>query len=136
MFAPLLMLLLQPQELPECDEEAAEMGVQQEMNLCAHRRFLIADRELNEQWRLTRAHMQERDANWDEFHADSYDTRPGYFDSLLEAQRAWLTYRDAHCRTQAYEARGGSLEPLLYASCRTALTQARTEELRQLAQTY
>ena len=62
MISALLMLLAQANGLPECDEQAAEMGVQQEMNICAHRDYLIADAELNAQWRLTRQAMQERDS--------------------------------------------------------------------------
>ncbi|MEM9310349.1 MAG: lysozyme inhibitor LprI family protein, partial [Pseudomonadota bacterium] len=63
-----------------------------------------------------------------------HDTRPGWFASLLEAQRAWITYRDAHCRVDGYTARGGSLEPLLVSTCKTALTKARTNQLKELAQ--
>ena len=62
----LLPLLLQSADAyPECNREAADMGLQQEMNICAHRDFLTADAAMNAQWRLTRAHMQERDAQWD-----------------------------------------------------------------------
>lgn len=133
MIAALLLVLASPaDDLPSCDEEAAERGVQQEMNICAHREYLIADAALNEQWKLTSAHMRELDANFE----SSWDERPGYFETLLEAQRAWLTYRDAHCRSEGYGARGGSLEPLLVATCKRALTEERTQQLRSLAETY
>ena len=128
----LLMFAAPADDLPVCNEEAAEMGVQQEMNVCALREYLIADAALNAQWRITREHMQQRDAEWD---AD-YDDRPGYFETLLAAQRAWITYRDAHCRSEAYDFRGGSMEPLIDATCKRHLTELRTEELRSLAETY
>lgn len=133
MISALLMLLAQANDLPECDEQAAEMGVQQEMNICAHRDYLIADAALNAQWRLTRQAMRERDSEADK---PDWDDRPGYFDTLLEAQRAWITYRDAHCRSEGYSARGGSLEPLLVSTCKTHLTKLRTAQLRELAETY
>lgn len=133
MISALLMLLVQSNGLPECDEQAAEMGVQQEMNICAHRDYLIADAALNAQWRLTRRAMQERDSEADK---PDWDDRPGYFDTLLEAQRAWIAYRDAHCRSEGYAARGGSLEPLLVSTCKTHLTKLRTAQLRELAETY
>lgn len=133
MISALLMLLVQANDLPECDKQAAEMGVQQEMNICAHRDYLIADAELNAQWRLTRQAMQERDSEDEKPH---WDERPGYFDTLLEAQRAWIAYRDAHCRSEGYAARGGSLEPLLVSTCKTHLTELRTAQLRELAETY
>ena len=53
---------------------------------------------------------------------------------MLEAQRGWLRYRDAHCRVDGYTARGGSLEPLLVATCKARLTRMRTEELRELVE--
>lgn len=128
----LLMLAATAEDLPPCDEEAAERGVQQEMNICAHREYLIADAALNEQWRITRAHMRERDNQ----HDATYDERPGYFEVLIAAQRAWLQYRDAHCQSEGYEARGGSLEPLLVATCKRRLSEERTEQLRSLAETH
>ncbi|MEM7700829.1 MAG: lysozyme inhibitor LprI family protein [Pseudomonadota bacterium] len=132
-----LLLIVQaapiPADLPVCDQEAAERGVQQDMNICAHRDFLIADATLNAQWKVTRAKMKARDADWDGYKPD-YDTRPGWFATLLEAQRAWLTYRDAQCRVDGYSARGGSLEPLLVSTCKTALTEARTHELKALVE--
>ena len=76
--------------------------------------------------------MKERDNAWADYPGGS-DTRPGWFASLLEAQRAWIAFRDAHCRVDGYMARGGSLEPLLVSTCKTALTKARTAQLQELA---
>ena len=133
----ILLLLLQavpaPANLPDCDQAAAERGIQQDMNICAHRDYLIADAALNAQWRVTRDKMKARDADWESYKPD-HDTRPGWFASLLESQRAWLIYRDAQCRVDGYTARGGSLEPLLVSTCKTALTEARTQELKALAE--
>lgn len=131
--ALLLLTAAQAGNLPECNEEAANRGVQQDMNICAHREYLIADAAMNEQWKRTRDHMQALDAEAD---LPSWDERPGYWDTLLAAQRAWLQFRDAHCRSEGYEARGGSLEPLLVATCKTTLTEKRTEQLRSLIETY
>lgn len=107
-----------------CDDPMA----QQEMNWCAYQDYLTADAELNDQWKLTSQVMKDHDAHFD----NTYDDRPGYFATLLEAQRAWIAYRDAHCRSDGYYARGGSMEPLLISSCKTALTKQRTEQLREL----
>ncbi|MEL7196892.1 MAG: lysozyme inhibitor LprI family protein [Pseudomonadota bacterium] len=132
MIAELFLLLTSPSieaYVPECNQEAADRGIQQEMNICAHRDYLLADKELNEQWKLTSATMKSRDGSW----KPDWDDRPGYFASLLEAQRAWITFRDAHCRVEGYVARGGSLEPLLVSTCKTALTKTRTAQLKELA---
>lgn len=132
MLSSLLLLLAVHNNQPECNQEAADRGIQIEMNICANREFLIADEELNRQWPITREYMQRRDADFAEYADTSRDDRPGYVDALLEAQRAWIAYRDAHCRSEGYSARGGSLEPLLISICKTALTSARTNALREL----
>lgn len=128
-----LLLLAQASQLPPCNEEAAERGVQQDMNICAAHEFDRADAALNAQWRITRDLMKARDAESD---FPDWDKRPGYFDQLLAAQRAWIAYRDAHCASEGFEARNGSLEPLLVSTCKTHLTEQRTQQLRSLAETY
>lgn len=128
--APLLLAQAVP---PGPDWNCDEPTRQQEMNWCAGQEYERADAALNRQWRETAAAMRERDAAWKDGNFRQ-DERPGFFASLLEAQRAWLRLRDAHCRLEGYEARGGSLEPLLVSTCKTALTEARTHELRALAQ--
>lgn len=128
----ILPLLLQSAEpLPECDEKAAEMGIQQPMNQCAWRDFVIADRELNAQWKITVAAMKERDADYAPYKFEG-DTRPGWFESLRQAQRGWLAYRDGQCRLEGYHARGGSMSPLLESGCLAHLTRLRTQELKEL----
>ena len=41
-----------------------------------------------------------------------------------------MTFRDAHCRLQSFEARGGSMQPMIEAGCRATIARARTAELR------
>lgn len=108
--------------------DCANANTQQDMNFCAAQDFAKADEELNAQWSVTAAAMRRRDANT--FPPD--DGRPGYFDQLLAAQRSWLTFRDAHCASEGYQVRGGSMEPMLVAGCRAALTRDRTAQLRSL----
>jgi len=127
-----LPLLLQAGDPPVPEWNCNDPQVQQEMNWCAGRDFAVADERLNAQWQETAAVMKARDAEFAASGAGEYDTREGFFESLLEAQRGWLRYRDAHCRTDGYTARGGSMEPLLALSCKARLTRMRTEELREL----
>ena len=62
-----------------------------EMNHCAGVDYEKADAELNRVWPEYRKAMKERDAVQDEpFFKKSAEL-------LLEAQRAWIKYRDAHC---------------------------------------
>jgi len=120
----LLLLLMSADPRWNCAEPAA----QQEMNYCAHQDYLKADTALNAQWKKTSAFMQERDT--DRNLVD--DGRPGHFASLLEAQRSWLKFRDAHCQVAGYLFRGGSMEPLIVSTCKARLTQERTEQLEFL----
>ena len=107
----------------ECDDPQA----QQLMNLCAARDFESVDAALNEQWELTVAVMKEADAE-----RGRDDAQAGYYDTLLEGQRAWLRYRDAQCLSESFEARGGSMQPMLELHCKTYMTELRTQQLRLL----
>ncbi|MDN3645629.1 lysozyme inhibitor LprI family protein [Pontixanthobacter aestiaquae] len=111
-----------------CDDPMA----QQEINWCAHQDYLAADAELNAQWAKTSAILKERDMQWMDGHGNGEDGKPGFFRAALDAQRAWIAFRDAHCRSEGYYARGGSLEPLLVSTCKTKLTKDRTQQLQFL----
>ncbi len=127
---PLLLITQTTSADIECNQAEADRGIQYEMNQCAYKDYLIADEALNVQWKKTTIIIKLRDENFE----STYDQRLGYFTTMLKAQRAWLEYRDAHCTNEGYYARGGSLEPLIYSLCKTELTEARTEQLRSLAE--
>lgn len=106
----------------------ADPRTQSEMNACAAIDFERADAALDTDYRAAIAHAREADRT-DTARLPS-DDRPGDEATLREAQRAWVAFRDAHCRLEGYEARGGSMESMLYDGCRAALTRARTAQLR------
>ncbi|MCJ8159584.1 lysozyme inhibitor LprI family protein [Sphingomonas sp. LaA6.9] len=118
-------LLMAAAQGPNC----ASPVTQADMNQCADRDYQAADAALNRQWKVTSEAMKTADRE-----AGAQDGRPGYAASLLEAQRAWLKYRDTHCVSEGYQARGGSMEPMLVSACRAELTKQRTEQLRKLAE--
>lgn len=103
---------------------------QSDMTRCEIRDFEVADAALNRQWKVTLAAERQADA------AAGKDGRPSYADQLLKAQRAWIAYRDEHCRSDGYRMRGGSAEPMLVASCRAELTRARTKQLAALVEAH
>ncbi len=101
---------------------------QQGMNYCAGEDFSAADEELNAVYRDVRAEMKATDkglAEWDPKYV-------GAEEALLKAQRAWIDYRDGHCDNIGFQARGGTLEPLLVESCKADMTRKRTQELKEL----
>ncbi len=133
MIAPLFLpLLLQSAEPPVPGWNCEDPRYQQEMNWCAAQDYAAADAELNAQWTITAAAMKAQDASFAEY--GDNDTREGFFESLLEGQRGWLRYRDAHCRLDGYTARGGSMEPMLASFCKANLTRQRTAELKALVE--
>jgi len=122
--AYLLALFAAPAEYREhhCDNPMSQM----DMNFCAHLDFEAADAELNTLWKQVIADAREADSEID--HAS--DKRPTGEAVLRDAQRAWIQFRDAHCTFEGYEARGGSMEPMLEEGCRARLTRERITQLR------
>jgi uncharacterized protein YecT (DUF1311 family) len=111
------------------DEDCGDLP-QQPMNLCVYRNFERANAAMNAQWAITSAAMKQADHDIDR----TYDKQPGYFATLLAAQRAWITYRDQHCLSESFEARGGSMSPMLDSGCKITLTRERTRQLKALVE--
>jgi uncharacterized protein YecT (DUF1311 family) len=102
-------------------------GSQREMNVCASKEYTQADRKMNIQWVQTAALMKRLDAD---LPSNDVMGRSSQFHALLEGQRAWAIFRDAHCKV--LKAGGGSMAPMLRDLCRRDLTKARTEQLHDL----
>ncbi len=106
--------------LPDAPDDPQETACyeadqsQQGMNHCAGDAYERADKSLNAQWEKAVA---------------AYKGDKGAEKLLLDAQRAWLKYRDAHCQASAYDSLGGSIWPLLNSGCLADLTRKRTQEL-------
>jgi uncharacterized protein YecT (DUF1311 family) len=86
-----------------------------ELNNCASKEYKQADAELNAVYKQLMASLSNKAQQA----------------SLRTAQQAWLKYRDANCEFDAFENRGGSIYQVVYTSCLTAMTKARTKELRE-----
>jgi uncharacterized protein YecT (DUF1311 family) len=125
-----LALLLSAQN-PEwnCDNPQA----QQEMNWCAAQDAERADAELNTVYQASIGHAREADRDYARLADGAGGPNaggPGEEATLREAQRAWVSFRDAQCRMESFEARGGSMQPMIDGGCRATMTRARTAELR------
>ncbi len=106
-----------------CEEPMDQMS----MTHCAYEAWETADKELNAQWKISMADAREADA---ELKSYGDDGRPGHAETLLKAQRAWIAFRDAHCEYSGFEARGGTMEPMLVGICLEQLTLERTRQLK------
>ncbi|WP_262913485.1 lysozyme inhibitor LprI family protein [Rhizobium halophilum] len=111
------------QDDPEVDCEKAV--TQMEMTFCAEQDFAEADDRLNAQYKLTREAMKDWDSE-----ADGLDLGSAA-NALLASQRAWLAFRDAQCAFHGYQARGGTMEPMLIYGCQAELTRQRTQQLKE-----
>jgi len=96
---------------------------QQGLNFCALQDSKKADAELNQVW----ATLFPKLKTWDR---DTIPQWQGLPDAVLNAQRAWIAYRDAHCSAEGFRYRGGSIEPLIYHACRARVTRERTLQLK------
>ena len=112
------------QEEPEIDCDNAMAQV--EMNICADRDYQAADAELNAAYKEAMAAAREMD----EEARSMGEQYVGAVDALKRAQRAWIGYRDGQCELAGFEARGGSMEPMLVSGCLADLTRKRTAELK------
>ena len=109
-------------DMPDC----SKAQTQSDLNICSEQDFETADAALNAQYKATRAAMQAIDTDLD---ADM----KGAEKALLAGQRGWIAYRDGQCEAEGFQARGGSMEPMLVSGCKAAMTRLRTKELKALA---
>ncbi|MFC3722522.1 lysozyme inhibitor LprI family protein [Neoaquamicrobium sediminum] len=101
--------------MPALADECADPRDQTTMNICAGKEFEAADKALNAAYREIVRRI-----------GDDHETKT----ALTAAQRAWITFRDGECAFQTKSVEGGSIYPLIVADCKTALTEARTEQLK------
>lgn len=86
-----------------------------EMHECAGKEYKQADAELNAIYKQLMSSLSDKE----------------HQAFLKSAQQAWLKYRDANCEFDAFENRRGTIYPVVYTSCLTTMTRARTKELRE-----
>ena len=103
------------------------------MTTCADADYKAADAEMTVAWRATLAAMRRQDADPD---AAVYRGKgdPTSAQALLDAQRAWLAFRDRQCRSEALAFLGGTMRPAVEASCLGEVTRGRTRQLRAMVQ--
>lgn len=115
----------------EPDVDCNNAMAQIEMNICASRDYQAADVELNAAYKQTMAAARAMDAQA----KDMGEHYVGAVDALKRAQRSWIGYRDGQCELAGFEARGGSMEPMLVSGCLADLTRKRTAELKAVSET-
>lgn len=120
-----LVLTLLPGVAPAQQVDCANAGSQMEMTFCAEQDWMAADAALNAAYKTAMAAQRRIDA-------DLPADQRGAEDYLRQAQRAWVSFRDAACAAEGYQAHGGSMEPMLIYACRARLTETRARDLRDM----
>ncbi|WP_174287363.1 lysozyme inhibitor LprI family protein [Sphingomonas bacterium] len=91
--------------------------------------YAAADAAMTVQYRAAMARMRTRDVPA----PPGVPARPSFANALLQAQRAWLPFRDSECLAEAFAYRGPA-PAVVDTQCKTRLTVERTRQLRALAQ--
>ena len=128
-FALLLTIAATPNSVaqtPDCSDSG--QLTQLAMNFCAKQDFDAADAELNATWKSVFPEIKSRASGGDD------NPQKDWPSLVLKAQRNWIDFRDAHCDSVSIAYRGGSIEPLIYHSCRAELTRRRTAQLKSFVE--
>lgn len=108
-------------------EDCGAPETQFQINACAKLDWQAEDRRLNKAYAQARTAMQQIDA-------DLPNDPAGAANTLRDAQRAWIKFRDAACAAEGFLARGGSMEPMFVWTCMATLTRRRSEDLLGLVE--
>lgn len=102
------------------------------MTFCLGAEADVWDGFLNAEYRETRAWAEAADAD-EAVYFPEYAVRA---EKLLDAQRAWIAFRDAECALDYAEWGAGSMRNIAYADCRLKMTAERTIELRRMREMF
>lgn len=106
----------QPSSLPTSCTSAQ---TQAEMTTCAGQQAELEDEQLNKVYQQLKSEL----------------TNSQREELLIDAQLAWINFRDANCTFSKSKYEGGSIAPMDYSSCIARMTKQRTDELRTFLDT-
>lgn len=52
--------------------------------------------------------------------------------SVVDAQKLWISYKDSHCNAEGLAYEGGSIQPMIVGDCKARLTKDRSVALQEL----
>jgi len=92
----------------------ANAQTQAEINQCAQASYQTADAELNRVYQELKASLNSQQQ-----------------EELIDAELAWIEYRDQTCEAESSQYEGGSIQPTIFYGCLERVTIERTAELQQ-----
>jgi uncharacterized protein YecT (DUF1311 family) len=123
MIRPLIALCLLSLPATAQDVDCSTAMAQMDLNQCAYQDWEDADARLNAVYKQVVAAYGRLDADLPPEYGSGVET-------LRQAQRHWIAFRDTACEAEGFAMRGGSAEPLLVYGCMRALTEERIGHLR------
>ena len=97
-------------------DDCANAQDQATMDQCAGKNFDAADKKLNDAYKQIQARFKD----------DAASKK-----LLVDAQRAWVAFRDAECKFQGGPiGMAGSVYPMVVANCQTSLTNDRLKDFQ------
>lgn len=107
-------------------EDCSSLGNNSAVLKCASENKASAEKKLNQSWSDAKKRIAE---------AYQSDASLGktYQQTLLDSQRAWLKYRDSHCKLEAFLAEeGSSVNQALTSNCLARLDEERSQQLQKM----
>jgi uncharacterized protein YecT (DUF1311 family) len=96
------------------------------MRQCAYEEYKAADKELNGVYAKAMASLKETYGREEIKQAGGQDPAK----DLKDAQRKWVAFRDANCRSLGTQMLGGSGQQTIVAGCLASMTKDRVKELK------
>ncbi|MER8376643.1 lysozyme inhibitor LprI family protein [Mesorhizobium sp. M1396] len=97
-------------------DDCANAQDQATMNECAGKDFAASDKKLNDAYRQIEGRLKDNAASKK---------------LLVNAQRAWVAFRDAECNFQGGPPEtAGSIRPMVIANCQAGLTEKRLKDFQ------
>ncbi|MBD1870866.1 DUF1311 domain-containing protein [Cyanobacteria bacterium FACHB-471] len=93
--------------------DCANAQTQAEINQCAQASYETADKELNRVYQELKSSLNNQEQ-----------------EELIDAELAWIEYRDQTCEAESSQYEGGSIQPTIYYGCLERVTTERTAELQ------
>lgn len=111
----------------------ASANTQVEMNLCAAQQAETAVKKLNTSYEVLQLRLTKDIRQGDKVRIEQAKQR---YQKLVNAQNAWVKFRDMTCEYERSGFDGGSIAPMIYHNCMTKLSNRRTADLQEYNQEY
>jgi uncharacterized protein YecT (DUF1311 family) len=123
-----LTVPIHAQDRPVPPADCSKATTQMELNLCARTRAESADKKLNNTYQILQRRLAIELRQGNTAQINLAKTR---YQKLINAQNAWIKFRDTSCEYERSNFEGGSIAPMIYHECVAKVTDRRTADLQE-----